>query len=120
MSGRTGCSRRRGEQEGDHRAESFSEPARNYRPLAVFRPGELVMAAQKTAEARALRPSPLRGSPSGQPENPLSILSLPTRLCGETLGMRFGGLTRSLLWGNGETAEKRPPGLTAHGVIHRE
>jgi hypothetical protein len=77
MSGRTGCSRRRGEQEGDHRAESFSEPARNYRPLAAFRPGELVMAAQKTAEARALRPSPLRGSPSGQPENPPVDLEPP-------------------------------------------
>jgi hypothetical protein len=117
MSGRTGCSRRRGEQEGDHRAESFSEPARNYRPLAAFRPGELVMAAQKTAEARALRPSPLRGSPSGQPENPLSILSLPTRLWGETLGMRFGGLNRSPPLGkrgNGREAAPRLDGARRH------
>jgi hypothetical protein len=32
-----------------------------------------------------------RGSPSGQTEPVLSISSLPTRLWGETFGMRCGG-----------------------------
>jgi hypothetical protein len=33
------------EQEGDHRAESVSDPARNYGPLAAFRSSLFVTAA---------------------------------------------------------------------------
>ena len=74
-----------------------------------MRPGRIplgvrVMTPQKTTKARALKAFALtRFAEPPKPETPLSILSLPTRLWGETLGMRFGDLTQS------------PLGETGHG-----